>query len=169
MGVLGTNVNLASVGAGFVGGAAFGATAIAPMNNGQIVQKADVALAQTGVLSLFTIAGGPVEVKIIYGVVGTVVQAQANATKLQAKATGQSAVDLCATLDINALAAGKIFTITGVLATAATAGFAAVRQTTPLILLPGTIDLNCAASSTGTIRWVVYYVPLEVGATLVAA
>jgi hypothetical protein len=164
---MGEGLYLAGIGAGAVADTAFAASAIAPINNGNRVQRADALIAQAAaVQSLFTVTG-VVEIKTIYGVVGTVIGSVANATKLQAKATGQTAVDLCATLDINALAAGKIFTITGVLATAATAGFAAVRQTTPLIVQAGTIDLNCAGNSvTGTMRWVVYYIPLEIGSTL---
>lgn len=163
------DLSLSAIGSGVVAAGTFADSAIAPLNNGLRVQRADAALPQTAAGSLFTIAGGPIELKLIYGVVGTVIQTQANNTKLQAKATGQSAVDLCAVLDITAKAAGSIFSITGTAANAMVNGFAVARMTTPWILLPGTIDLNCAASNTGTIRWVAYYVPLEVGATLVAA
>ncbi len=116
--------------------------------------------------SLYTISGGAVRILSIVGIVTTVVQAQANATKLQAKATGQTAVDMCATGDINALAVGQVCGITGVAATALQFGWAIVGQTTPWIVLPGTIDQLCAAASTGAMRWVLRYLPLDPGAVV---
>lgn len=115
---------------------------------------------------LFTVSGGAVRVLSIIGICTTVVQAQANATKLQAKATGQTAVDMCATGELNGLAVGQVIGITGVAATALQLGWAIVGQTTPWIVLPGTIDMNCAAASTGAFRWVLRYLPMEAGAVV---
>jgi hypothetical protein len=33
----------------------------------------------------------------------------------------------------------------------------------------GTLNLSCAASSTGSIKWSVWYVPVDDGATMTAA
>lgn len=131
---------------------------------GYVLPRGATLLAQTGVRSLYTIAGGVVHIMQLYGIVTTVIQTQANATKLQAKATGQTAVDLCATADITALAVGQIVGVTGTLATALQTGWGIVSQSTGFLVLPGTIDLNCAASNTGAVRWVLRYIPVDPGA-----
>lgn len=131
---------------------------------GFIAPRGATVLAQTGVKSLFTVNNGAIEVMQILGIVTTVIQTQANNTKLQAKATGQTAVDLCAVADISALAVGQALGITGTLATALQTGWAIVGQAGRLIVLPGTIDLNCAASNTGAVRWVLRWLPIDPGA-----
>jgi len=35
-----------------------------------------------------------------------------------------------------------------------------------LILSEGTIDLTCAASNTGSVKWDMFYIPLDEGATV---
>lgn len=164
-----TDLNLSAIGPGIVSAASFAASAIAPMNIGNETQRATAALPQSTPGSIFTIAGGKVLILGIYGEVTTVIQTQTNATKLQAKATGQTAVDLCATLDITAKAVGSYFGITGTAATAMANGFAIPAQTTPWVVGPGTIDLNCAASNTGAVKWVCHWVPIDAGATVVTA
>ena len=126
-------------------------------------------LAQTGVKSIYTIVGGAIRAISLVGVVTTVIQTQTNNAKLQAKATGQTAVDMCATADITALAVGQLVGITGVAATALQKGWAIVGQTTPWIVLPGTIDLNCDASSTGACRWVLSWESVDPGSYVVLA
>ena len=122
------------------------------------------ALAQTGVKSLYTVVGGIIRLRTIRGMVTTVIQTQTNNAKLQFKATGQTAVDLCATADITALAVGQLVGITGTAATALQKGWAIVSQSTAWDVPPGTIDLNCDASSTGAIRWVMNWEPVDPGA-----
>ena len=118
---------------------------------------------------LYVVSGGAIRVLSIMGKVTTAVQAQANATKIQAKATGQTAVDMCATGEINGLAVGQVVGITGVAATALQLGWAIVGQTTPWIVVPGTIDMNCAAASTGAMSWVLRWLPLDPGAAVALA
>lgn len=138
---------------------------------GTRVARADGNIPQTATTAIFTIAGGDVLLTQIYGVIGTVIQAQANTMKLQANPTiAGSSVDLCATLDINAKVAGSYLGITGTFATALQNGLSIVgQQTGPIIIPTGTIDVVTSASSTGTIAWICYYVPLTLGATVVAA
>ena len=68
---------------------------------GTRVDRATATLPQTTNAPIFTIAGGRVTVYLLVGEVTTIIQAQANATKLTAVPTAGSAVDLCATVDIN--------------------------------------------------------------------
>ena len=39
----------------------------------------------------------------------------------------------------------------------------------PLVVNVGTIDLDCAASNTGSVKWSIWYVPLDDGAVVTAA
>jgi len=118
----------------------------------------------------FTVTGKIILLDIV-GEVTTVVQTQANNTKLVANPTVGADVDLCAVLNITGAAVGSIFTITGTLASAMvkTASGAGVAQASPLIVAAGSIDLSCAATNTGATKWLVRYQPLEVGARVFAA
>jgi hypothetical protein len=131
--------------------------------------KAAAALPQTNHSTLFTIAGGRIALLGIIGEVTTIIQTQANNTKLTARPTTGTAVDICAVLSITAKEVGTLLGITGLFSDAlvgANAG-AGVLQRNPIILPIGTLDLDCAASNTGAIKWAAWYMPLDEGATLV--
>jgi len=124
--------------------------------------------------ALFTITGR-VLITNILGEVTTVIETQANNTKLKHNPTGTgSDVDLCAVLDITADAVGTYYSITGVLATAmksTTLWLVAPADTIGaqgLVLGPGDIELDCAATNTGSVKWSVWYIPLSAGANIVA-
>lgn len=138
---------------------------------GRKVDRATAALPQTTAGTLFTVTGGRILLTSIVGEVTTIIQTQANATKLQSVPTTGTAVDLCATLDITADEVGCLYGITGTLATAmvgANAG-ATVIPTVALVVPIGAIKLNCAASNTGSVKWSITYVPLDNAATVAAA
>jgi hypothetical protein len=133
-------------------------------------ERAAAALPQTAAGALFTVTG-KILVTDIIGEVTTVIQTQANATKLVANPTVGADVDLCATLDITAKAVGSTMNITGTLANAMVnvPGGAGVAQAGRLIVHGGTIDLNCAASNTGAIKWTLHWIPIDQDANVVAA
>lgn len=138
---------------------------------GARVERADASLPQTAAEALFTVTGGKVLITGIVGEVGTVIETQANNTKLTANPTVGTSVDICAVLSITADEAGTLYSITGTLTDAlvgTTAG-AVAAQAKNVIVNAGTIDLNCAASNTGTIAWTVFYVPIDDGAAIEAA
>ena|SRR5215469_4382298 len=148
------------------------------------VQSNIVALPQTGNSNLFTITGDVAVVGIV-GVCTVVIGSVANATKLQAVCGALTAVDLCATADVNALAAGTVYAPITSFATAASIaatngvlvnGPSATAQLTGFIMACGTtgagvIRVNCAGSDggTGRMRWSCYYMPLSSGANIVSA
>jgi hypothetical protein len=141
------------------------------LTQGIRVDRPTDTLPQTAAEALFTVTGGRVLVIGIVGEVTTAVQAQANATKLQANPTTGTTVDVCATLDITGDEVGCLYGITGVFGDAmigANAG-ATVWPTRPFVANVGSIDLNCAASNTGAAKWSLVYVPLDDGAEVVAA
>src|SRR5258708_2263549 len=138
---------------------------------GARVDRATAALPQTTNAAIYTISGGRVFVSLIVGEVTTVIQTQVNNTKLTAVPTTGSAVDLCAVVDISALEVGGKLSPVGVLATALgkTLAGAAAGPSAGFIVSIGTINLNCAASNTGSVKWSIWYVPVDDGALVVAA
>jgi hypothetical protein len=141
---------------------------------GTRIDRATAALPQTTAANIFTITTGRVLLTAIFGEVTTVIQTQANATKLQFDPTDAGATqDLCATTDITADAVGTIYSITGtpagVLSDALNFMSADKLLARPILLKPGAIVLNCAASNTGSVKWSVTYLPLDIGAAVAAA
>ena len=126
-------------------------------------------LPQTTAGALYTVSGGKCIVEII-GEVTTVIEAGANNMKLTANATVGASVDLCTILDIDTDAVGTFYHLTGTLTDALveTTSGAGESQSTGLIVAPGTIDLDCDASKTGQIKWVLFYIPIDQGAKIVA-
>lgn len=132
------------------------------------VDKATAALPQTTTGTLFTVSGGRIILTSIVGEVTTIIQTQANATKLISTPTTGTAVDMCATLDITADEVGCLYGITG-LQSDALIGLNAglTRLPSQLQVIPiGTIKLSCAASNTGSVKWSMTYIPLDVGASV---
>lgn len=139
---------------------------------GEVVNRTTANLPQSTAEALFTIAGGRVLVTSIVGEVTTVIQTQANNTKLTANPTTGTSVDMCAVLDITADEVGCLYGITGTPADAmvgTNAGLTVSMGNKGLILNVGTIDLDCAASNTGQVKWTLHYIPIDVGATVTSA
>ena len=141
---------------------------------GTQVCRAAADLPQSTAGTLFTISGGRVWVKLLLGEVTTVISVTSNVTKitLDREIVGSS-VDLCNVLDIRLDVVGTYYTLDN--------SFTALRQASGYfypnvvstakgwILGQGDIQLDCAASNTGQIKWDIWYHPLDQGATIVAA
>ena len=130
----------------------------------RIVVRDTATLPQTTQAALFTVSGRVLVTNII-GEVTTVIQTQANNTKLIANPSVGADVDICANLDISADSVGTIYTITGTLTDAmvATTSGAVQGQLATILVAGGTIDLNCAASNTGSVKWTIHYIPVDPG------
>lgn len=116
--------------------------------------------------TIFTIVGGNVLLTLILGEVTTVLETAANNTKLTSTPTTGTAVDICADLDTTGIEAGGFLHISGTLSDAlakANAGASAL-QVTPIVLAPGVLAINVAAEKTGSVKWSLWYLPLEDGA-----
>lgn len=135
------------------------------------VSKTAFTLPATATGALFTVAGGRVLITSILGEVTTAVQAQANAIKLVATPTTGTVNDLCATVESNGAALGTLLGVTGLAADAMVkstgGGVSGLRN--PIVVAIGVIGLNTAATNTGATKWDITYVPLDDGATVVAA
>ncbi len=139
--------------------------AVRKLLKGVQVNRDAATLPQATAGALFNVVGGRVTITQILGEVTTAIENQANATKLVAIPTGGSASDLCDTLDIGNDGVGTMYSITGAVGTAMQDDAGVVPdQTTPLIVKPGTISLDCAASNTGEVKWSIIYVPVDDGA-----
>lgn len=132
------------------------------------VDRVTGTLPQTGASAVFTVAGGRVIVTQIVGEVTTIIQTQANATKLKAVATTGGTTDMGTTVDISALAVGAYLSPGANPAAAHTKG-TAVGQMGRQVVAPGSISLDCAASNTGSVKWTLFYIPLDDGASVQAA
>ena len=134
------------------------------------VEKAALDVTAISNKPLFNVTGR-VWVKQIVGEVTTLIQTQANNAKLVFGPTPAGAnTDICAVLDISADAVGLHYGITGTVADAMIEGVQMVKgQVAPLVLEEGAIGLDTSASSTGAIKWTIWYVPLSDGAKIAAA
>lgn len=129
------------------------------------------ALASVATGDLFAVAGGPIRVVEIIGVVTGAIQNQTTNIKLLIDPTEPAAdTDICAILDIDNDAAGTVYTITGTFANnmVATTNGVVAGLATEFIVPAGMIELNSSASSTGTITWYIRYIPLGSGVTVTA-
>ena len=135
------------------------------------VDRATATLPQTTAAAIFNVLVGRVAVTQIIGEVTTVIETQANDTKLTANPTTGTSVDMCAALDITADEVGCLYGISGTPANALVGTNAGLTpgQAVPQVLNIGTIDLDCAASNTGSVKWTIYYVPIDDGASITAA
>lgn len=142
------------------------------ITQGILVSRATDTLPQSTDEALFTVSGGRVLLLGLVGEVTTVIQTQANNTKLKLNpdATGADQ-DLCAVLDISADAVGELYTISGTVGDAMRSDLLVGNPilTNPLVLSEGAIELDCAASNTGSVAWDLIYVPLDDGAAVAAA
>lgn len=148
---------------------------------GQAIATPAIILPQSTTKTIFTIVGASIYVNMIYGHCTVAVGAVANATKLQVVPTAQglaptTAVDICATADVNALAAGTLYipitsfaTAASITVTSGVGPVAAATLFTGFIMEPGVIRINTAGSdgSVGLIAWHMVYTPLNTTQNLV--
>ena len=137
---------------------------------GTRVEKSTGTLAASTV-PLFTIAGGEVLVTSMYGKVTTAITV-ANSYKLQHNPTDGTTNDLFAATDIGTTdtPAGDVLTFDGVRASSLVrgGGGAVLGNANGIVLQAGQVE-SVSAGTDGAILWVVTWVPLTTGATLVAA
>jgi len=137
---------------------------------GQALDRTTSALPQTATSNLFAVAGGRIALLGILGEVTTIIQAQATTLKLSSAPTVGTAVDLCATVDMSGKQVGTLLGITGLFTDAllaANAG-ATVMPRNGIVIPIGNITWTTGASSTGAIKWRLFWLPIDVGATVTA-
>lgn len=122
-------------------------------------------------LPLFTVAGGRVAVNLILGEVTTIIETKTVNMKLQANPTVGTTNDMSGNLDISADPVGTMYTIAGAPGTATQRGEcgAVIGQSAPVIVREGAIEVVIGDTHTGSIKWSVFYTPIDDGAYVVAA
>lgn len=141
------------------------------------VDRATATLPQSTDQAIFTIAGGRVLITSLVGQVTTAIGAGTTPDlkiKYNPTATG-SDFDLCTAVSIASDAVGQAYYIAGSVASpgallvAGAVGQANPVFTAPLCLPAGDIEIDMDESVTGSVRWTVTYIPLDDGASVVAA
>ena len=134
------------------------------------VERTTAVLPATTATPYFTITGKVLITQII-GEVTVVFDGTANDIKLISNPTVGADVDLCAALTVTSDAVGTLYNITGTLADAivATTSGAMISQANSVIVTAGSIDLDATATdTTGSTKWTIHYIPLDVDSTIVA-
>ena len=131
------------------------------------VKKTISSIATAGNLFVVT---GPIKVVDLIGVVTTDIGASQTQIKLLVDPTEPAGnTDICAQLDINADAAGTVYTITGRFANAmiATTNGVIAGLATQFIVPAGVIEYaNADNAETGVIDWHLRYIPLAPGVSV---
>lgn len=144
-------------------------SAYAELLFGQATDRATAALPTVGSGTIFTVAGGRIFLLGLIGEVTTIIQAQATTLKAIFTPTTGTSGDLSATVDLNAKEVGALLGITGVPADAMVAlACGAPMCTRPNVLPAGNLRLTTGATSTGSVKWRCFWLPMDVGATVVA-
>lgn len=125
---------------------------------------------QNALSSLFTVSGGRVIVTGIVGEVTTVIGGTTPSAKLVANPTTGADTDITTAVAITGDAVGNLYGVSTVGGALSVLESVAPAGQEPFVLKPGTLDLHVsAADATGAIKWTVFYVPLDDGATVTAA
>ena len=133
-------------------------------------ERATATLPQTAAGALFTITGGRIVVTQIIGEVTVAIQNQANDTQLTHDPPTGTTTNLCADLNIANDEVGTLYGMTGVAGDAMIGtGQTLQAQTRDVVLKPGSILLDCAASNTGSVKWTLFWAPLDAGAYVTTA
>ena len=134
------------------------------------VSKAAATLPASTTQTIFNVDNGNVLVKLLYGEVTTIVQAQANNLSVEAVPDTGTLLELASVLDINADEAGTIYMVEGdgtaLVGTVAGGALNAVG-TGSFIVAPGVIRIVTSATNTGATKWEIFYIPLEDDAVVI--
>lgn len=141
------------------------------LNFGNRADRAGAVLPATGAQTVFTAANGKVLITAIFGVFTVVGSATSCTVKVNVVPTAGPAADLsAASAAFTTQAVGSIVSITGVPADLTLVGGAGVApRTNGIIVAPGSVQVTTSATNTGAVAWSCMWVPLDDGATLVAA
>jgi hypothetical protein len=121
--------------------------------------------------ALFNIVGGRVAMTQILGEVTTVIGGNASNHSLQMNPTTGTTSPICAVVASASKEAGTLISITGTVGDAMLADDAGGvgMQSRPVALPVGDLELLTSGNNTGSIKWSMWYVPIDDGAYVTAA
>ena len=136
-------------------------------------RKVDRATANmTTGLELFTIHGGNCLVTQMVGEVTTDLEAISIDYTIVADPTVGTSTDIAALVAVDDDEAGTLYTVSGVAATALQIGSSGSvpGALQPFVVAPGAIEITVTGGpGTGSVKWTLFYIPLEDGAYVTAA
>lgn len=162
-------------------------SAVTPLGEGQIgraltvgpygyrLTRAAAVVPQTATASIFTVRGGRCAIFLVgqfaAAASGTATNLTVTNTTSGAAADRGATANLSSATAIASTAIGSMITLANTVGGALAIGAGAViMQTVPHIVNIGTIDLTTSANNaTASIKWVLYYIPLEGGANVTLA
>lgn len=139
---------------------------------GIMVSRATATLPATALGAIFNITGGRILIRSLIGEVTTAIQAQACTVKVTSTPTTGTAVDLSAvSASISGLEVGGKLTLPAAAATGLVVGNAGgvIGEQAKWIVPIGSLGITTSATNTGSVKWDLIYVPIDVGAQVVAA
>jgi hypothetical protein len=143
---------------------------LAAINLGTKVSTSSKTVPQNAASALFTVSGGRVVVLGIVGEVTTVIGGTTPNAKLVANPTTGTDSDITSAVAITSDPVGNLYGVATVGGALVVLESVAPLNQTPFVVKAGTIDLNVsAADATGAIKWDLFYVPLDPGASVTAA
>ncbi|MCU1687772.1 MAG: hypothetical protein JWQ81_8511 [Amycolatopsis sp.] len=140
---------------------------------GSKVERATAALPQTATGNIYTVAGGRILVTGLVGEVTVATGAVATNLKISTAPTTGTAVDLTANTLVTSKEVGSQYTLpaasgsAGIVKNGGAGGQFPTHQ--PYIIPIGAISITTDASDTGSMKWTLTYIPLDDGASVVAA
>lgn len=135
------------------------------------VSRATATLPQGANAPIFNILNGRVLLTALVGEVTVVLGAVGN-MKLIATPTTGTAADMCAVTAMGSKEVGTLISISGNASDALVAvssGFVRGFGYDGVVVDIGTINLSLSGSSTGSVKWDLFYTPLDDGASVTAA
>jgi hypothetical protein len=133
------------------------------------VERASAILPATTSTTYFTVAGGRVACYFL-GEVTVVFDGTANSLNLTHTPTGGTVGDICAAAVCTSKEVGTMFGMSGLPTDALTMTTSSSLFRNRVILKPGAVKLKTTGTdTTGSTKWTCWYLPIDAGATVVAA
>ena len=135
------------------------------------VARATDTLPQSTTEALFTVSGGRVEVRLMFGEVTTIIQNSDPVLSMKHVPTTGTELVINSTVATTSLEVGGFIHVTGTGSALVKSNAGAILSAalSGFIVPEGDISLVAGASKTGSVKWDLWYVPLDEGATVTAA
>jgi len=117
-------------------------------------------------LELFTVSEGNCQVNLMIGEVTTAIENKTVNYTIVADPTTGTSTNIAGLLDCDDDEIGTLYTVSGVAATALQVGMSGSvpGPLQPFEVAPGAIEITVGATHTGSVKWTLFYIPLEDGA-----
>lgn len=127
------------------------------------VPRATASLPATTTSTIFNVEGGKILLKALVGEVTTAIQAQACNLSVNVDSDAGASSVLASVADINAKGVGNLFGVEGdgTALIVAGVGWAPATLDNGVVVLPGIITITTSATNTGSVKWDLYYLPLD--------